>query len=210
MENNKTITRAFNFEIRAENNEKHGDYITGRPIVYDSKTDLGWFDEIIEHGALDKANLKDVRFLVNHNTDMIPLARSRNNNENSTMQMEVVKEGMDIRVNLDTENNSEARNLYSAIKRGDISGMSFMFTIDDEEWTDLESDHPTRTIRKIGQVFEVSAVTFPAYESTELSARDKEALENAKLVLENARRRSLENEKDKLELEKAKIKNLLI
>lgn len=210
MENNKTITRAFNFEIRAENNEKHGDYITGRPIVYDSKTDLGWFDEIIEHGALDKANLKDVRFLVNHNTDMIPLARSRNNNENSTMQMEIVKEGMDIRVNLDTENNSEARNLYSAIKRGDISGMSFMFTIDDEEWSDLESDHPTRTIRKIGQVFEVSAVTFPAYESTEISARDKEALENAKLVLENARSRSLENEKDMLELEKAKIKNLFI
>ena len=166
------ITRAYNFEIRAENNEKNGDYITGRPIVYNSKTDLGWFDEIIEAGALDKANLKDVRFLVNHNTDMIPLARSRNNNENSTMQLEVDKDGMAIRVNLDTENNTEARNLYSAIKRGDITGMSFMFTIDDEEWADLDSEHPTRHIRKIAQVFEVSAVTFPAYESTEISARE--------------------------------------
>ena len=201
------ITRAYNFEIRAENNEKNGDHIVGRPIVYNYRTNLGWFDEIIEAGALDKANLKDVRFLVNHNTDMIPLARSRNNNENSTMRLEVDKDGMAIRVNLDTENNTEARNLYSAIKRGDITGMSFMFTIDDEEWENLESDHPTRHIRKISQVFEVSAVTFPAYESTEISARDKEALESAKATLESVRRQALESELEALELEKAKLRN---
>lgn len=201
------ITRAYNFEIRAENNEKNGDHIVGRPIVYNSRTNLGWFDEIIEAGALDKSNLKDVRFLVNHNTNMIPLARSRNNNENSTMQLEVDKDGMAIRVNLDTENNTEARNLYSAIKRGDITGMSFMFTIDDEEWENLESDHPTRHIRKISQVFEVSAVTFPAYESTEISARDKEALESAKATLESVRRQALESELEALELEKAKQRN---
>ena len=209
MKNKERVTRAYNFEIRAENNEKNGDHIIGRPIVYNSKTDLGWFDEIIEAGALDKANLKDVRFLVNHNTDMIPLARSRNNNENSTMQLEVDKDGMSIRVNLDTENNTEARNLYSAIKRGDISGMSFMFTIDDEEWENLDSDHPTRHIRKIAQVFEVSAVTFPAYESTEISARNKEALESAKTALESAKR-SLESDKEALELEKAKLQIFLI
>ena len=201
----QTVTRAYNFEIRAENNDKNGDHIVGRPIVYNSKTDLGYFDEIIEAGALDKANLKDVRFLVNHNTDMIPLARSRNNNENSTMQLEVDKDGMSIRVNLDTENNSEARNLYSAIKRGDITGMSFMFTIDDEEWEDLESDHPTRHIRKIGQVFEVSAVTFPAYEATEISARDKEALDSAKATLDSVK--LLDSNKRELELEKAKNRN---
>lgn len=201
----QTITRAYNFEIRAENNEKNGDHIVGRPIVYNSKTDLGYFDEIIEAGALDKANLKDVRFLVNHDTSMIPLARSRNNNENSTMQLEVDKDGMGIRVNLDTENNSEARNLYSAIKRGDITGMSFMFTIDDEEWENLESDHPTRHIRKIGQVFEVSAVTFPAYEATEISARDKEALDSAKATLDSVK--LLDSNKRELELEKAKNRN---
>lgn len=206
MQNN-AVTRAYNFEIRAENNEKNGDHITGRPIVYNSKTDLGYFDEIIEAGALDKANLKDVRFLVNHDTSMIPLARSRNNNENSTMQLEVDKDGMGIRVNLDTENNTEARNLYSAIKRGDITGMSFMFTIDDEEWEHLESDHPTRHIRKIGTVFEVSAVTFPAYESTEISARDKEALDSAKTLLDSKRSQSLDSEREALELEKAKLRN---
>lgn len=202
----QTVTRSYNFEIRANNDEKHGDHITGRPIVYNSKTDLGYFDEIIEAGALDKANLKDVRFLVNHNTDMIPLARSRNNNENSTMQLEVDKDGMGIRVDLDTENNSDARNLYSAIGRGDITGMSFMFTIDDEEWENMETDHPTRHIRKIGQVFEVSAVTFPAYEATEISARNKEALESAKATLDSVKR-SLDSDKEKLELEKAKNRN---
>ena len=201
----KTVTRAYNFEIRAEKDEKNGYHIVGRPIIYNSKTDLGYFDEIIEAGALNKANLKDVRFLVNHNTDMIPLARSRNNNENSTMQLEVDKDGMTIRVNLDIENNTEARNLYSAIKRGDITGMSFMFTIDSEEWEDLQSDHPTRHIKAIGQVFEVSAVTFPAYEATEISARDKEALESAKATLESVRSRSLDSDKEALELAKAKI-----
>lgn len=206
MEQNK-VTRAYNFEIRAENNEKNGDHIVGRPIVYNSKTDLGYFDEIIEAGALDKSNLKDVRFLINHNTDMIPLARSRNNNENSTMQLEVDKDGMAIRVNLDTENNTEARNLYSAIKRGDISGMSFMFTIDNEEWENLQSDHPTRHIKAIGQVFEVSAVTFPAYESTEISARAKEVLDSAKATLESVRGQSLDNDTEALELEKAKVRN---
>lgn len=201
------VTRAYNFEIRAEHNEENGNYVTGRPIVYNSKTDLGYFDEIIEAGALDKTNLKDVRFLVNHNTDMIPLARSRNNNENSTMQMVVDADGMGIRVNLDTENNSDARNLYSAIKRGDISGMSFMFTIDDEEWADLKSDHPTRHIKAISQVFEVSAVTFPAYEDTSISARDKEALESAKATLDSVRESQLLESRNALELEKAKQRN---
>lgn len=204
MAQNK-VTRAYNFEIRAENNDTNGDYITGRPIVYNSKTDMGYFDEMIGSGALDECNLKDVRFLVNHNTDMIPLARSRNNNKNSTMQLSPDKKGMEIRVNLDTENNTDSKNLYSAVKRRDITGMSFMFTIDDEEWIGLESEHPTRIIRKIGQVFEVSAVTFPAYESTEISARNKEALESAKATLESVK--LLDSNKRALELEKAKIRN---
>lgn len=205
---NKTVTRAYNFEIRAENNEKYGDHIVGRPIVYNSKTDLGYFDEIIEPGALDKADLKDVRFLVNHNTKMIPLARSRRNNENSTMQLTVDKDGMSIRVNLDTENNVEAKSLYSAIKRGDISGMSFMFVIESERWEALDSDHPTRHIERISIVHEVSAVTFPAYEATDISARNKEALDSAKTALERARQSSVDTD-DILELAKAKNRNII-
>ena len=184
---NEKEMRHFVFEVRAENNEQYGDFITGRPIVYNSRTDIGGFDEIIEAGALDGADLKDVRFLVNHNTDMIPLARSRNNNENSTMQMIVDDGGMNIRVNLDTANNSDAKNLYSAIQRGDIDGMSFMFTVERDEWENLESDHPTRHIRKIGKVFEVSAVTFPAYPETTISARNAQTLDNARAALDSAK-----------------------
>ena len=71
--------RTYNFDVRAEENER-GRILTGRPVVYNSRTDLGYFDEIIEPGALEGTDLTDVRFLVNHNTNMIPLARSRRNN----------------------------------------------------------------------------------------------------------------------------------
>lgn len=210
----KLEQRSYSFEIRAEQNENEVGVVTGRPIVYNSKTDLGWFDEIIERGALDGADLRDVRFLVNHDISRIPLARSRNNNANSTMQLMPNDNGMDIRVNLDLKNNSDARNLYSAIERGDISGMSFMFSIDDEEWSELESEHPTRHVRKIGSVVEVSAVTFPAYEDTKIqNVRNKEALESAKLALENAKRsqeQTLESEREgELELAKAKFEAIM-
>lgn len=196
---NKEI-RAFNFEVRAEQNEDHGTFLTGQPIVYNERTDLGWYDEIIDDGALTDTDLRDVRFLVNHNTDMIPLARSRNNNANSTMQMEVIPNvGMTIRVDLDTENNAEAKSLYSAVSRGDISGMSFMFTVDRDRWEDVDSDHPTRHVEKLSRVFEVSAVTFPAYEATSISARGlSEALENARASLDSVKAEKRELERKKL------------
>lgn len=183
--------RNYSFEIRAEEDER-GKIITGRPIVYNSRTDMGLYDEEIASGALDKTDLTDVRFLVNHDTSKIPLARSRRNTPNSTMQLWTDVEGMMIRVLLDTENNTEAKNLYSAVQRGDITGMSFMFGVDDEEWQNLDSERPLRVIRSLSTVVEVSACTFPAYEDTEIQARSKAALENAKLALENARR-SAEN-----------------
>lgn len=202
MKENMEI-RAFNFEMRARADEEHGTYVEGTPIVYDSWTDLGWYDEIIDRGALDDTDLRDVRFLINHNTDMIPLARSRNNNENSSMQMSIGDEGMKIRVNLDTENNADARALYSAIERGDISGMSFMFTVDGDRWEDETSDHPKRHIEKISRVFEVSAVTFPAYEATNISARGlSDALDSARASLESVRadRRAKELQKQKIRI----------
>ena len=199
---NKEI-RKFDFEVRAKRDEQHGTYLEGTPIVYDAWTNLGWYDEQIQRGALDETDLTDVRFLINHNTDMIPLARSRNNNSNSTMQMTVEEDGLHIRVNLDIENNSEARSLYSAVDRGDIDGMSFMFVVDGEKWEEEESEHPKRTITDIEKVFEVSAVTFPAYEQTSISARGlADALESAKASLESVRaeKRAIENKKKKIKI----------
>lgn len=206
--NERKEIRKFNFEVRAKKDEQHGNYLEGTPIVYDEWTDLGWYDEKIADGALAEADLRDVRFLVNHNTDMIPLARSRNNNENSTMQMTIEDGvGMHIRVNLDTENNAEARALYSAVERGDISGMSFMFLVSGDSWDDIDSDHPKRTITAIEKVMEVSAVTFPAYEQTSIQASistrglDK-ALESAKSSLEKVKAeiRAIEIKKRKLQI----------
>ena len=199
---NKEI-RKFDFEVRAKRDEQHGTYLEGTPIVYDAWTNLGWYDEQIQRGALDETDLTDVRFLINHNTDMIPLARSRNNNSNSTMQMTVEEDGLHIRVNLDIENNSEARSLYSAVDRGDIDGMSFMFVVDGEKWEEEESEHPKRTITDIEKVFEVSAVTFPAYEQTSISARGlADALESAKASLESVRaeKRAIEDKKKRIKI----------
>ena len=104
------------------------------------------------------------------------------------MRLSVDEYGMNLDwVRLDVENNAESRSLYSAVQRGDITGMSFMFSVARDEWDELESDHPTRRILEIGSVVEVSAVTFPAYQATEIYARSKEALESARSALESAR-----------------------
>lgn len=202
--------RSYTFEIRAEETEAGG-VITGRPIVYNSRADMGWFEEYIDPGALDVTDLTDVRFLVNHDFSKIPLARSRRNTPNSTMQLTTDTEGLAIRVNLDIENNTDAKNLYSAVKRGDITGMSFAFGVDKDEWSNLESDYPTRHIKSISSVVEVSAVTFPAYEATEINARSKEALENAKLAVDTARSASdISSVDTELELLKEKTRTIIL
>ena len=114
-------------------------------------------------------------------------------------------------VKLDTENNSDARSLYSAVSRGDVTGMSFMLFVDGEKWENLESEHPVRHITAISRVLEVSAVTWPAYESTEIYARSEaSALESAKSVLEKARAeyRATLVETSELDLLKEKTKIL--
>ena len=119
------------------------------------------------------------------------------------MQLSVDDEGMGIRANLDVENNTDARNLYSAIERGDISGMSFMFVVDKDSWDDVDSEHPTRTITGIKRVMEVSAVIFPAYSQTSLEARGlADALDSARASLESAKaeQRAIERQKQRIRI----------
>lgn len=156
--------------------------VTGRPIVYDSVTDLGEFYEVIDNGALNDADLSDICFLTNHDLNKIPVARYREGNPNSSMSISIDKNGMMTNSNLDIGNNLDSRALCSSIKRGDITGMSFLFGIAEEAWEEKE-DKPLRRIKKISVVVEVSAVTYPAYEATKISARDKRALLEAKQKL---------------------------
>ncbi|MBP1992541.1 HK97 family phage prohead protease [Paenibacillus eucommiae] len=200
------VKRSFGLvDLRAVDD---GNYIEGHPAIYDQKTSIGgWFFEVIERGAFDGCNFDDVLFSVNHDLQKIPLARSRRNNGNSTMLLRTDDLGLYVKANLDVENNTEAKSLYSAVKREDIDGMSFIFYVDKEQWDDLSSDTPTRRIQKIKKVIEVSAVNFPAYSGTDINARDQTVLDNAVKALENARSQ-LDNSKDELEV--LKLKNQIL
>lgn len=199
--------RIYSVELETrESEDKTTGTITGRPVVYNSRTNIGGFDEIIMPGALAKTNLDDVRFCLNHDTSFV-YARSRRNNPNSTMRLLPDMEGLAIEADFAIEESARAKDLYTAILRRDIDKMSFMFSIEDEEWEGLDTDHPVRYIKSIGTIVEVSAVTFPAYDSTSIDARSQETLENARLALENARdkrEKTLENV-GSLDLEKAKF-----
>ena len=208
---NDFVRRSYNFEVRAESDEQYG-ILTGRPVVYNQWTEMGCFSEIIEAGALDGADLTDVRFLVNHDLSKIPLARSRRNNMGkNTMQLTPDSQGLSLDwVKLDINNNADARALYSAVERADIDGMSFCFVIDADAWEDIDSERPKRHITKIKKIIEVSAVTFPAYPGTEIYAQNKAALDNARQALDKAMQsRAMEVDTSKLlELEKAKFELL--
>ena len=200
MEKQNKEVRMFTGALECrEDTERQKNTIVGVPIVFEQKTDLGMWEEVIEKGALDQTDLKDVRLLVNHDTNQLPLARSRNNNANSTMQLTVEDDGLHIRADLDVENNPRAAEVLSAVEREDVTGMSFMFTVDKDSWENLESEHPTRHILSIGKVFEASVVTFPAYEQTSVYAR---SLENVQSELESERK-ALESARKTEELRKA-------
>lgn len=184
---NDICKRSYSTEMRAQvDDDKH--IITGYASVFDKKANIdGMFYEKIARGAFAGCDFKDVVLCINHDTSKIPLARSRNNNKNSTMQLSVDSKGLLISAELDVENNAEARSLYSAVGRKDMGGMSFIFQIEKETWDDIDSKMPTRTIEKISAVYEVTAATFPYYPDTTLDARAKELLESNKAALESAR-----------------------
>lgn len=197
--------RSYSFEIRSERREDGSFRLAGTPIVYNSPTDIGgWFQEIIEPGALDGADLTDVPLLVNHNDRMIPVARSRRNTPNSTLRLQITSKGLEMEADIDIANNMTSRELASAVERKDLDGMSFRFEVKDQKWENLNTDYPTRRITKFSRIGEVSAVTWPAYEATEIYARSKEALESAKAELESAREQNARSVDTDLELEKLK------
>ena len=202
------VIRSFNMsDLQAVDD---GNYIEGHAAVYDEKTNIGdCFYEIIERGAFDECDFDDVLFSVNHDMRKIPLARSRRNNGNSTMQLNLDAKGLYVKADLDVDNNTESKNLYSAVKRGDINGMSFIFYVKEDRWEDLDKDMPTRYIKKVKKVREVSAVNYPAYGGTDINARDQAVLDNAEKTLENVRSNELDNSNEQLELLRLKTQILM-
>ena len=185
---NKREVRFLPADIRAESTES-GQEIKGYPIVFEQETDLGFCREVIDGGSMgDGSVLRDVALLANHDFGMIPMARSRRNNENSTMKLTPDQHGVAMRAVLDTEGNPKAKEAYSAVNRGDITGMSFAFIVNEERWTDLDTDKPLRRIMSYSRIFEVSLVTNPAYEGTSVQAASEgDTLESVKASLGSAR-----------------------
>ena len=161
-------------EIRAEAPPADGEkalILSGRPVVYESPTEIhdigGSYIEVIRRGALDGADIGDVRLLVGHDASRIPLARTPR-----TMSLEVDADGLTFRAQLpDTEAGREA---YQAVERGDIRGLSFAFTVPDDG-DEYDPKTNTRTIKRIAKVYECTLTAFPAYESTTVSAESRDS-----------------------------------
>lgn len=196
------VSRSFK-EYRAERNEDGTvGKITGVPIVFEQATDIGGlFEETIARGAISEDVLRDVAFFYNHDLNTKPLARTRTGKLKFSIENDGVH--MDADVNLER---SDSNDLYLAIQDGDIDGMSFMFRVESDEWTDLETDYPKRRITKIGYVQEVSAVNYPAYDGTSINARADLSLDSDQKALDNARAKVVDTA-NKLELEKLKNEN---
>ena len=171
--------------------------IIGTPIVFEKETiindPMGSYKEIIKRGALDSADLSDIRLLYNHDMSKVPLARVP-----KTMQFVVDDTGLHVKATL--PNTEEAKAIHTAVSRGDLTGMSFSFTVP-KDGSFYDSKTNTRTITKIKKVYECSIVPFPAYQTTSVEARSQ--------IIEA---QELEKEKNKLRIKvnqilKGSVKN---
>jgi len=160
-------TRSFVF-IRAESQEERK--LQGHAAVFGQPTEIGgWFREQIQRGAFRSTIQKDdIRALFNHNPDYV-LGR----NTAGTLALAEDDEGL--KTTIDPPDTQFARDLAVSIERGDISQMSFAFEVLEEEWKKGEGKElDLRTIKKV-KLFDVSPVTFPAYEGTDIGMRSHDA-----------------------------------
>lgn len=161
------------FEVRADDD---GVLVEGYAAVFNQATSIGsYFREVIAPGAFSEAiGRDDVVFLINH--EGLPLARTRS----GTLELSQDDHGLKIRTRLDAED-PDVRSIIGKMKRGDLDKMSFAFMPEVQEW-DETGDMPLRTIRKAA-LFDVSIVTTPAYDGTEIGLRSLEAHRKATAVM---------------------------
>ena len=165
----KTERRTLQSEFRVEQRDDGKKLIRGHAAVFNAETDLGWFRERIAPGAFTESIGKDdVRALFNHDTNFV-LGR----NTAGTLTMREDERGL--YVEIDPPDTQAARDLVTSIERGDISQMSFGFqTIRDSWETQEDAAKDLRTLEKV-KLWDVSPVTFPAYEETDVAVRSHES-----------------------------------
>jgi HK97 family phage prohead protease len=142
--------------------------VSGYAAIFDEEANIGgMFREKIVRGAFTEAlGSDDVVFLINH--EGLPMARTRS----GTLKLSEDERGLLIETELDPQD-PDVQRIVPKMKRGDLDKMSFAFIPEVQEW-DESQDPPLRTLRKVGLV-DVSIVTFPAYEGTEIGLRSLEA-----------------------------------
>lgn len=152
-------------EVRADND---GIRVEGYAAVFGEPADIGgYFREQIAPGSfVDAIGRDDVVFLINH--DGLPLARTRS----GTLSLEEDERGLKVRAVLDAADPDVAR-ITRKMERGDLDKMSFAFIAQREEWDETQ-DPPLRTIRQ-ASLHDVSIVTTPAYDGTEIGLRSLDA-----------------------------------
>ena len=170
MSDKKEIRASQPIEIR---DDDQGVKVSGYAAVFGQEADIGgYFREKIEKGAFsDAIGRDDVVFVINH--EGLPLARTRS----GTLKLEQDEHGLRMETSLDGDD-PDVRSIVGKMKRGDLDKMSFAFYPEIQEWDD-EQDPPLRTIKKASLV-DVSIVTTPAYDGTEIGLRSLEEHRNAK------------------------------
>lgn len=189
-------------EKRAEGeSEKDVMVLEGYPITFNQETtigegeDWGWIESIDPH-ALDGADMRDCCLKYNHNDTSPIMARTRN----KSLILTPDEKGVHMRAELiDTQSNKD---FYKMVKAGLLDKMSFAFTVEAEE-VDSRSKPQKRIIKRIGKLFDVSAVDIPAYDTTSLIARSKAMAESVPVELENSTTKVAELENEASEGQKA-------
>lgn len=177
-EKEQRISAIDDVELRITDDEQPK--IEGYAAKYGKFTDIGWFRERIKAGAFDEAlQESDVRCLKNHDPNLI-LGRTKN----QTLRLESNTVGL--RFANDIPNTTTGKDAREEIKRGDISGCSFAFTVAEDDWKNYEDGRPSeRTIVKIRELFDVGPVTYPAYPDTTVAARSLDKFKETNKTKEN-------------------------
>ena len=157
--------QATQFRAAEDSGEK---YIEGYFAVFGGTYEL-WpgATESIDPGAFDDTLGDDIRALINHDTTLV-LGR----NKAETLELKVDAPGLWGRIKIN-QSDQDATNLYARVERGDVDQCSFGFDILDEE-TKYNEDGTVHWLIKKVKLYEVSVVTFAAYEDTSVSARKKD------------------------------------
>lgn len=164
----RRIMPVDDIELRITDGEKPK--ITGYAAKFNKwSVDLGGFTERIKKGAFDEAlERSDVRALKNHDPNLI-LGRT------TSGTLELKQNSVGLQFEIDPPNTNTGRDTIEEIRRKDITGCSFSFTTAEDDWKYLEDGKVERTIVRVGELFDVGPVTYPAYPDTTVATRSLDA-----------------------------------